>query len=328
MCHAFCGVLHVWGNGASVSAMSGCYGLPRAVVTLLRHLEPHKDCMKWSISEASHKVTLTLTWNFRRHKESLWDRLQRTLKFSKSEDAGGPCTVPSEVTKFLDQSPRQVNNRQHSPLKRQMSFGRFTPTNTPAPPVSCTTSRRPLQRQASLHAFSPPPPRGYRSMSNRYSWPGASSPMSIRAPLRTSTPVTRANTLPHHIHGICSPVRPPLLRSHSDTTPHITPRIKLTYRSVDEIERSLEDLTEQTMEENRAELMHIRSEWDRTIHEWPQRAQSENGTLCSSMDWSDSESEANLLMTIGNDTILRCLTSCDKILYRNSTPITWHQLSI
>ena len=137
--------------------MSGCYGLPRAVVTLLRHLEPHKDCMKWRISEASHKVTLTLNWNCRRHKESLWDLLQHTLKFSKSEDAGAPCTVPSEVTKFLDQSPRQVNNRQHSPLKRQMSFGRFTPTNTPAPSVTAppavahSSDKHPYMLLARLH---------------------------------------------------------------------------------------------------------------------------------------------------------------------------------
>ena len=107
-------------------------GLPRYVVTFLRHMESHKDHLKWNISEGSHKLTLTLTWNFRpaaassaskkSKQASLWDRLQRTLRLGRFASdrsvrhgysgggaggvgsGGGSASIPHDLSRFLGES--------------------------------------------------------------------------------------------------------------------------------------------------------------------------------------------------------------------------------
>lgn len=91
------------------------YGLPRYVLTFLCHMESHKDCLKWNIVEGSHKLTLTLTWNFRKNKikETLWEKLQRTIKLGRSSktdvrEDSGPLAVPRTVSRFIKRSAQEL----------------------------------------------------------------------------------------------------------------------------------------------------------------------------------------------------------------------------
>ena len=60
------------------------FGLPRYVIAILHIMEAHKDCLKWTVSERSHKLSLTLTWDFKyregKNKKTFWEKLQNTLK--------------------------------------------------------------------------------------------------------------------------------------------------------------------------------------------------------------------------------------------------------
>lgn len=90
--------------------------LPRYLVAFLHHMGPYNDYLKWNIAEASHKITVTLTWNFhcplasnRRRGPAtktagLWSKLQRTLRLPRAADTVQPHqegSVPREVTDFL-----------------------------------------------------------------------------------------------------------------------------------------------------------------------------------------------------------------------------------
>ncbi|ESN92533.1 hypothetical protein HELRODRAFT_194231 [Helobdella robusta] len=69
------------------------YGLPRYVIAILHIMEAHKDCLKWTVSERSHKLSLTLTWDFKfrdgKVKKTFWEKLQKTLKGGGSNNSGG-----------------------------------------------------------------------------------------------------------------------------------------------------------------------------------------------------------------------------------------------
>ncbi len=248
-------------------------------------MEAHKDCIKYNITEGSHKITLTLTWSFRKHKESLWDKLQRTLKLT-SEDGNG---LPEEVTKFLE-SPQHHNS---SPLRQQNSWNKASSTSLPAK----------IKQQSSYNTFSPPTQRG---MSSRYSWPGASSPLSIRAPLKHSTPGSPEGY---------DTSDPNLIRSDS-TASHCS-RIRVTYRSEEEIVDSLEDLLEKTTQHNKEQLESIREEWNRALRNWPSVMDAE-GVLNTSSDLTDSDNDAR----VTTETVAKCLDSCDNILLGSSPVIT------
>lgn len=351
------------------------YGLPKAVIQLLRHMEAYRDCLKWNVSEGSHKVTLTLTWSFRNKpappqtgKEWLFSKLhvmQRTLRLTKSDDG-----LPHDVSKFLESaspcSPATPPRR--PPLRRQFSLGRVTWNanqwqNSKWQSMPTYPQRPHVARQASL---SPPHQRNFvRGMSSRFSWPGASSPMAIRGESldetqptqpKTSTPLRRSKTCdePDRIYPPSEGYPPSRLPSTSDvgyppSVPSLGPSldsldspcataesqysnssqrhhnyssVKITYRSEADIERSLEDLAERTKEQNKTKLEQIRTEWNKSMKEamqWPvMNDLRENGPLNNST--SDSEQEVDIPET--NQTVQKCLTSCDKILYRNSTVIT------
>ena len=92
-------------------ADSSTFGLPIYVVAFLRQMEPHGERLKWNIAEGSHKITLSLTWNFqqshhhhhhqlnhpssssssssgtRQVKDGLWARLQRTLRLGGGDNS-------------------------------------------------------------------------------------------------------------------------------------------------------------------------------------------------------------------------------------------------
>ena len=320
------------------------YGLPRVIVQFLRHMEAHRDGLKWNITDGSHKITLTLTWTFRKKgKETLWDKLQRTLRLTRSCDE--PNGIPQELTRFLDSSPKRPLAM--SPVRRQLSWSKAV---------------QQAQRQNSLHSLCSPP--GSRSLSRtRFSWPGASSPIAIRPPVKrqTSTPLP-------------SSYSPHLIRSDSSTS--AASRVRLSYRTEEDLEQSLEDLMERTRVQTQEKLNAIREEWNRSMAEcssWPRRTQSADNPQVRSMSTlttphssielldSDSAVSSSTMMAASsgvaavsgviptpisaatssagereagpgsqqpqnlkgiNDTVQKCLSSCDKILYRHSTPIT------
>lgn len=110
--------------------MTSTLGLPRYVITFLRHMETHKDYLKWNISESTHKITLTLTWNFRRNRGSLSDnfleKLQRTLNIGRSpEGEGAPTanhsssTIPKDLSKVLENTPKK---HKRTALKQRLSL--------------------------------------------------------------------------------------------------------------------------------------------------------------------------------------------------------------
>ncbi len=385
------------------------YGLPRAVIQLLKTMEAYRDCLKWNVQEGTHKITLTLAWSFKTKppppqsgKEWLWNKIQvvqNKLRLTKSEDG-----LPMEVCRFLE-AAGPVTPPRRPPLRRQFSLGKVTwHANQWHSMPSPGATRYPTTRHASL---SPPPASRsfHKGLSTRFSWPGASSPMAIRGgsldetqptqpkastPLRKSktldpaspplvvaphsiTPIRRSNAIdysdgvpslpsfdsldspscadesqcssssqrnnanPFYTHGHrspsprISPRPPPPPHSHS------SPRVKLTYRTEAELEKSLEDLVERQRKENHSKLERIRYEWNKSMREamadpitthGPDEAETEpdtvdireNGLDENNASTSDSDPDLNIPET--NQTVQKCLSTCDSILYKHSTLIT------
>lgn len=338
-------------------------------------MQNHRDGLKWNITDGHHKITLTLTWTFRKSsKETLWEKIQRTLRL-RGDDTNG---IPAELTKFLDSSPKR-------PLVMSKELKK-----------SPTWHRTHAHRQSSLGS-----PTGSSNGLGRirFSWPGASSPIAIRPPVhrQTSTP------LPDAFYGS------PNMLSRSDSSASAPSRVRLSYRTEEDIEHSLEDLMERTRAQTQEKLNAIREEWNRSMAEcssWPRRTQSADApqvrrslstltTPRSSIELLDGTSDTASTSTafdarsgvaavsgvmptpisrdcstdntraspsphaaitsststttapagggggggVGgggaaaaagkngniknvNDTVQKCLSSCDKILYRHSTTIT------
>ena len=87
------------------------------------------------------------------------------------------------------------------------------------------------------------------------------------------------------------------------------------------MDESLEDLLEKTAQQNKEQLESIREEWNRAVKEWPSALDEAGGVLNTSSDLTDSsDTEGNLHVT--QETVQKCLHSCDNILLRNSTVIS------
>lgn len=132
--------------------------------------------------------------------------------------------------------------------------------------------------------------------------------------------------------------------------------MKLTYRSEEEIEESLENIMEKTRIDTQAKLELIKKEWDETIQHWPRIIMSESGvyrnpppSLSSTFIGVSSSVEETEIMgsvepqhplvstpktvpgksespdsvsKLQDVTVGKCLDSCDKILTRYETDIT------
>ena len=244
--------------------MTTVFGLPKYVASLLRQLDKHKDCLKWAVDDdASHKITLTLTWNFRQHhaaatKERLWERLQRAVTLGATVTAAG-C-IPTDVRQLLDSAPKRRSGR--SRLKRHLEWIRGGGSMASLPSLS--RSQSPMrhcsfcERAASSTSLSSTKPGHLR-----YSWPRASSssparPSQSPSPIRASTPVT-------------SPTRSNTSSTHTSPT-----RVKLVYRSEEEVERDMGKVMERVRRKTQDELSVIREQWDQTIREWPERMRRES----------------------------------------------------
>ena len=349
-------------------------GLPRPVINLLRLMEPHKDCLKWNVIEGSHKITLSLNWGFKKgHKgmrETLWGKLQRTLKLNGPGDHYGG--VPRHITDAIHASPkksappstthhsRQNNNR--PPLRRQNSLPSTRISQRPITrshtlPMNATCTNRsqcspasvimpnsnhhystsnsfPVtsdQTPASSHAISRQqsvysmytPDSEHVGVLSKFSWNGVSTPETIGEPLSKSTPLqpqlsndtdqltasgTSSPCLSRVSHANMSSASQ---RSNSQT------RIKIMYRTEEEIEKSLEDIMAKTRERTRQQLYAIRREWNRTITDWDHIAASESSAIVNISSDSVDDDIVEVKCTVA-----KCLESCDKILYRYSTEIT------
>ena len=353
-------------------------GLPRPVINLLRLMEPHKDCVKWNITEGSHKITLSLNWGFKKNKsvrETLWDKLQRTLKLSRSEDTTG---VPRHISAALHSSPRKSappstthNARQNNsrpPLRRQNSLP--STRSTPRPisrshtlPLNATysshcspasvimpssnhyasannhvgmsrqhslpitshrtpSSSRVVSRQQSLHSMCTPD-SDRDGMLSRFSWHGASTPESVGCPLSQSTPLQPQlsadmdQLTPSGASSPCLSRLSPANNSSASQRSSSVTRIKILYRTEEDIEKSLEDIMEKTRERTRQQLYAIRREWNRTITDWDQIAADDAANVTTISSDSADEDIGDVKCTVA-----KCLESCDKILYRHSTEIT------
>ena len=240
--------------------MTSVLGLPSYVAGLLRHLEKHKNCLKWAVdNDASHKITLTLTWNFHQRrptattKENLWDRLQRAVTLSTATGK-----IPSEIRRLLDDAPKQRSGRGR--FRRHMEWIRGSTASLPG----SSRSRSP-QRHCSFCE------RGASSTSlatpvKRYSWPRASSVSPARqtqslSPGRTSTPLRGSTSL----------------TSPTNTSNHTSPsHVKLAYKTEEEVETSLERVMHKVRLKNQEELDLIQTQWDETIREWPAMVRRES----------------------------------------------------
>ena len=335
------------------------YGLPRAVIQLLKTMEAYRDCLKWNVQEGSHKITLTLAWSFKTKgpppqtgKEWLWNKIQNVqnkLRLTKSEDG-----LPHDVCRFLE-SAGPVNPPRRPPLRRQFSLGKVTWHANQWHSMPSYT-RYPTTRQASL---SPPPSRSpfNRGLSTRFSWPGASSPVAIRGGSldetqptqpKTSTPIRRSRTCDHTTgpHSI-TPIRRSYAVDYSDGVPSLpsfdsldspscadesqcsgassqrnNSRPKITYRTESEIDKSLEDLVEKTKEENKSKLERIRFEWNKSMREAMEDPIVNDLRENGVLENSTSDSDPELNIPETNHTVQKCLSTCDNILYKHSTMIT------
>ncbi|KAK2151779.1 hypothetical protein LSH36_351g00008 [Paralvinella palmiformis] len=293
------------------------YGLPRQVITFLRHLEVYREFLRWEISEGSHKVTLTLCWNFRKRRgihESLWSRLQRTLHLNQSPN---DSVIPRDLSHLLVTSPRSSHKTSSSStFGRRFNWARLSSLSLPARWRHQQSSggaknslRDSTPEPGCLHPVSPS--RLSLPVSpSRYSWHGtvqASTPSDTMDTARASTPVTST---------------PDSIRSSSISPSHVG----ISCHREDDISRSPEDLVRNSPGENqdelhggnRDELEKAETGWNETAKNWSELvASSEPSTSSEPMDIPEDKINLDRV----NDTVQKCLQTCDSILDKHSTLI-------
>ena len=89
-------------------------------------------------------------------------------------------------------------------------------------------------------------------------------------------------------------------------------RVKLTYRTEEELEQSMENLMEKTRRETKSKIEAIKREWNNTIKNWNKLFFKPGGFRNKSLDSSTEDSEPD-----PSQLVQKCLTSCDKILSRD-----------
>lgn len=130
------------------------YGLPRYVIAILHIMEAHKDCLKWTVSERSHKLSLTLTWDFKcrdgKKEKTFWGKLQKTLKGTASSgsstksNSSETSEIPMNLIRFIKRlemetkeedrqqgAPPRMNNQQTSELQKQQRWSRYSLQSLP-----------------------------------------------------------------------------------------------------------------------------------------------------------------------------------------------------
>jgi hypothetical protein len=301
--------------GPAAATMTSPHGLPRYVGSFLRHMEPYRDYLKWNITEGSHKITLTLSWNFHKHKnrgykEKLISKLQRTLKLAHSPDS-----VPKDLSSFLDaSSPRKEVRRQSSatlssPFRRPLS-GMSSPFRQRAFSWGRTSRSASFRENTALSSSNgrggnggggSSPMRSMQISPSRYSWPGCAVPLNMDS-MTPGEQQSADNLLAAGSN--CSTPSPTRRGLHHS-------RVKLTYRTEEELEASMENLMERTRRETKAKIEAIRREWNNTIKNWNKFFRNGPGGKGGKM--LDSSTDTDELPD-PSQLVAKCLTSCDKIL--------------
>ena len=186
-------------------------GLPDFVSNFLRHMQTYQHHLKWTVTDNTHKVSLTLQWSFTHDAHinrdddvtigRLRNKLNKTLSMAQ---IGARTGVPPDVTRLLETAPkknRRTRLRQRltstfGALRTSLSLSRTSLDDLASqndskkplrvmtsPPVRRHTRRAPpLSRNNSLHSSE----GAYRSRktnsapysptrSTEYSFPGGSS---------------------------------------------------------------------------------------------------------------------------------------------------------
>ncbi len=93
-------------------------------------------------------------------------------------------------------------------------------------------------------------------------------------------------------------------------------RTQISYRSEDDLNQSIEELSKKFHEQNHVELKHIKKEWNTSIKNWPTVVNDTN-------DYSSTEtnSQENVNVQQVHNTVQKCLQTCDSILDKHSTLI-------
>ena len=320
--------------------MTSNLGLPRYVLSFLRHMESHKDCLKWNIAESSHKITLTLTWNFHKDKgtlrENLMRKINRTLHIAQTQSE--EREIPSDIRALLDNVPKK---HKRTRLKRRLSLSMSAVRRT------LSSSQTSMDRSSSLSLprySSPPrhartPQTSTRSMVRNHSFHGYAYHSTPRSHSFSRTQSTTFNSRSHRSHNLyetCQSMNTldyqgsqDLLHSPSananvaNRSPY-QQRAKLHYRSETSLEDSLEELMDKARKQTEEKLKVIKDEWDETIRDWPnivvgrasRRPSFKRSLTSPRLNLENEERGFN-----GQGTVNKCLDSCEKILNRYETTI-------
>ena len=241
-----------------MSESCGIYGLPRKLINFLRQMEKYRDTLKWNINEGSHKLSLTMTWTMNKDRLSFVDRMKKTFGLNHTW-AGQGIEVPKRVGSFRKKGQRSSSetrcpfcNKVLPPDKRGPESPWSSPWNltrnsslnksSRGSPFNSPTRDANFNRSLSLRDSN------FNSHFNRSSW---SEP---RSPCRTSTPKR---------DGLCNSVTSESPDQHSCTSS--TKSVRLSYRTVEDIEISYEDLFQKAKEETSRQLDSIKKDWNRSI---------------------------------------------------------------
>lgn len=274
-------------------------------------MESHKHLLKWNISESSHKITLTLTWNFRviSLSQDLINKVQRTLHLTDNTTSE-MNRVPQQLsqtlqslpekhrkthlTRRLSQTVRRIrrtlstSSTTHSPYRTQHTSVYHSHTwhqdSSPKPHTSLqrsttwhfdrvnTSSLNSPKLHTSLHhgvnTSSPHSPKPHASFQRSTTWHhdrvDTSSPHSPK-------PQTSFQPTCHHDGSLDS--------QHNNTQLNLTScssdstrrrHLKLSYRSEDEFQQSLQRIMNRKRSETQVQLECIRQQWHKTTIEWPE----------------------------------------------------------
>lgn len=211
----------------------GIYGLPRNLIMFLRQMETYKEVLKWNIAQGAQKVTLTMTWTMGKPQVTFLDKVKRVLGMSTWSDQGLQIPRQDKPTK----SPSSLTKLNSRGLHRAST--RICPLCNGLIPDG-------LSKKSKVNDFD-------RSKSHWSSWHGPSNSVSFpnkSVSFRTSTPksdrAVKVMTSAHEVstcYTAAQSNRQPNTSSASLSESNQSGRsVRLTYRSVEDLEISYEDL--------------------------------------------------------------------------------------
>lgn len=319
-------------------------GLPRYVITFLYQMAHYPEYLRWNVTEGSHKITLTLTWNFscpvKRQtphlllKTGLWDRLQRTLRRPDG-------SVPPEISTFLqrtagDRSAEASASGDHTAGK-SVYAAPSSKSRKLSDALKEFRSRRRMRASLSLpdRIMEPPP-----SVAAAVSTPGDESrtPSDRRTAISyPTTPVRSPN-----VNGGC-PSADALLLLRADSKTVSWPRLgDLLYDSTGHVARPVfsagkardhppNETTAKAKPKPDHPVIFVQRASPDVAASFSMTDHRDEGCLPSPCSRQEGGSSRQRHSSLGqataanpalNQTVRKCLDSCDKILFRHSTTIT------